>query len=279
MPLHATLVLEPSSADRPTITAPVTFTRRLTGSESASLLGSDPAHVLDARLVLRGGDLIRGQMTVTLQAVAGRRPHDVLPALQLLTALRPGDRLTLSTGPVELGRFQADESWPVDLAPLCRFVEALGVLQRHLRILIPIPHEEVPWEAVREAALHKGQRGDTSGRGSRFPRADSRKRGRIVHHPLSRVHLRRPQLHRVRPRDVRPPAYGSRTGQSSKRDLTARNRTLPGSKRSTKSTGTSCERSRGRMNRCEGCHPLHDRFWPRGAVETGPSPGHMGQAA
>jgi hypothetical protein len=156
MPLHATLVLEPSSADRPTITAPVTFTRRLTGSESASLLGSDPAHVLDARLVLRGGDLIRGQMTVTLQAVAGRRPHDVLPALQLLTALRPGDRLTLSTGPVELGRFQADESWPVDLAPLCRFVEALGVLQRHLGILIPIPHEEVPWEAVRDVLAVAG---------------------------------------------------------------------------------------------------------------------------
>jgi hypothetical protein len=50
MPLHATLVLEPSSADRPTITAPVTFTRRLTGSEGASLLGSDPGDVLDARL-------------------------------------------------------------------------------------------------------------------------------------------------------------------------------------------------------------------------------------
>jgi hypothetical protein len=51
---------------------------------------------------------------------------------------------------VELGHFQADQAWPDDLAPLCRFVEALGVLQRHLGMLIPIPHEEVTWEAVRD---------------------------------------------------------------------------------------------------------------------------------
>jgi hypothetical protein len=144
------LGLDPSSPDRPTMTAPVTFTRRVSGHEGASLFGSNPGEALDVRLVLRGGTFIRGQMTVTLQAVAGRRPHDVLPALHLLTALRPGDRLTLSAGPVTLGQFQADQAWPDDLAPLCRFVEALVVLQRHLGMLIPIPHEEVASEAVRD---------------------------------------------------------------------------------------------------------------------------------
>jgi hypothetical protein len=62
-----------------------------------------------------------------------------LPALQLLTALRPGDRLTLSAGPMTLGQFQADQAWPDDLAPLCRFVGALAALQRHLGTLILIP--------------------------------------------------------------------------------------------------------------------------------------------
>jgi hypothetical protein len=52
---------------------------------------------VDIRLVHRDGAerAVHGQLTVTLTAVAGRRPHEVLPALRLLAAVQPGDRVTL----------------------------------------------------------------------------------------------------------------------------------------------------------------------------------------
>ncbi|WP_142024400.1 hypothetical protein [Blastococcus colisei] len=149
-PLQASLTLQPSTADRPAVTLPVTFTRRVGGSHGSTMLGADASDALAVRLVLREDGTVRGQLHVTLRSVAGRRPHEVLPALQFLATLQPGDRLTLCAGPAELGGFQADTTWPDDLGPLCRLVGALVALQRHLRTLIPIPTEELSQDVVRD---------------------------------------------------------------------------------------------------------------------------------
>lgn len=150
LPMRSSLVLQSSAAERHGLTVPVTFTRRVGGSDGITLHGSDDSGVLSLRLVLRGSGTIKGRLNVTLQPVAGRRPHEVLPVLQLLASVRPGDTLAHYAGPAELGTFSADEAWPDNLEPLCRLVAALEMIQRHVKTIIPIPAEDLPADAVRD---------------------------------------------------------------------------------------------------------------------------------
>jgi hypothetical protein len=151
LPVRAALVHQPSRGGQG-VSVPVTFTSRLYGTAGHTLLGSDPSGLLDARLVLeeKAGEIVGGLLNITVTSAAGRLPHDVLPALRLLTGYSPGDDLDLRVGPMSLARFGARDVWPVDLSALHRLVVALDVIQQHLQTVLPIPHEDLAPGDVRE---------------------------------------------------------------------------------------------------------------------------------
>ncbi len=149
LPLQCSLV-RPGATDSASVSVPVTFTERLTGSEGFTLLGADASGALDLRLVLQGPvDAAKGTLTLTLGSALGRLPHEVLPALTLLAWSQLGDHLQLRRGPVSLMQFPVTCSGPSNLRSIARLVSALDVVQTHTGRLIEVPGEAMDAHAVR----------------------------------------------------------------------------------------------------------------------------------
>ena len=128
----------------------VSFTKRVGGAEGVTLSGSDPSGVLRVELVLEGApDAASGHLSLTLNPVAGRAVHELLPALLFLASAEPGRQIQLSYGPSKLGRFTAPTAWPDDLRPFGRLVAALDIIQSHTGTVLRLPEEDLDSETIR----------------------------------------------------------------------------------------------------------------------------------
>lgn len=139
-----------SPQDAPPLgSAPISFTRRRSGTDGVTLTGADPCGALLAELVVVGGPgEAAGRLSLTLAPLDGRPAHDVLPVLRLLAAVGPGRTLRLDHGPACLGRFAGSTRWPDDLRPLGRLVTALDVIGAHIGRALHVPAAADP-ETVR----------------------------------------------------------------------------------------------------------------------------------
>lgn len=156
-------LLDPSGS--PKAEMPVALSERLAGSDGFSLRGADPTGTVRVRVALLekpedGG--VAGKFELNPEPLAGRLPHDVLPALEFVEAVAPGDTLTLRVGPVSLGRtlpLAAEDVKP--LTNPAQYVRALVRLQEHAKTLLPIPADPDPVEVrttIDAAALLEGKR-------------------------------------------------------------------------------------------------------------------------
>ncbi|MCU1482164.1 MAG: hypothetical protein JWQ19_2950 [Subtercola sp.] len=148
LPLRGSLVLERQNG-KEGLSLPFTFTERVGGTEGRTLTGTDPSGLLAGQLEIQGMDSPAGRLELSLQPLAGRYPHDALPAVRLLAACQPGDSLHFRIGPVTSLSFSADAA-AEGVADLFRLVAALEVLQAHLGTLLPIPAEPMEDADARE---------------------------------------------------------------------------------------------------------------------------------
>jgi hypothetical protein len=149
LPLQGSLVLERQEG-KEGLSLPFTFTERVGGIDGRTLTGADPSGLLEGRLEIEGPDSPTGRLQLNLQPVAGRYPHDVLPAVRLLAACTAGDSLHFRIGPVTFLSFSADAAATEGVAELFRLVAALEVLQAHLGALVPVPAEPLEDEDARD---------------------------------------------------------------------------------------------------------------------------------
>ena len=141
-------------------TLPVMCSRLTRGTSGGTYVGADPSGVLEVRLILADDDSTTpGRLELQQRAVAGRLPHEVLPALEFLTDAELGDTVVLVAGPEGLGQ-TAPTPQSVDwLRPLARYVRALARLQEHGGCLLPIPEDPGDdQDVVNAAALLDGER-------------------------------------------------------------------------------------------------------------------------
>ncbi|SDO34536.1 hypothetical protein SAMN05660199_01763 [Klenkia soli] len=157
LPLHCTLALEdaapPSAGEGVVVLAadgldeperglpsvPFAFTKRIVAPHGVAMTGADPSGLLLGR-VQAGADESEGtELNLSLAPLAGRYPHDALPAIAFLAACRPGTRLVFKQGPVVLTSYDAGGEASANVDYLHNLIAALELLQNHLGQLVPIP--------------------------------------------------------------------------------------------------------------------------------------------
>lgn len=139
LPLALTLHVE-RGGQRTGHSLDLAITQQLTGAEGRTLLGHDRSQLLKVRMVLPDeGSQVQGKLTLDMQSVHGRRPHEVEPAITWLCQLTDAESLALTAGPLHIGRFHGGAGWPQDLTALHMLIRALVVLQDHLGTLLPVP--------------------------------------------------------------------------------------------------------------------------------------------
>ena len=121
------------------LTVPFSFTKRLGGPQGVTITGEDSSGALQGHFQMTDEDEVTDELTLRLTPLAGRYPHEVLPAVALLAGCRSGSQLLFKQGPVTALTFHAGGDAPAHVNYLHHLVAALNVLQTHLQQLIPIP--------------------------------------------------------------------------------------------------------------------------------------------
>lgn len=147
-------------------TAEVSLEYRFGGERGATLVGHDKSGALELKIIIEQvDDRLHGlRIDFHYEPLVGRAPHAVLPALELFTALEPGDCVALHAGPVPLGR-----TGPIDVDAistsarhdLVDYIRALVTLQRYAGRLLPVPDDPDGEDAdivVNAAGLVEGRR-------------------------------------------------------------------------------------------------------------------------
>jgi hypothetical protein len=120
-------------------TIPFSFTKRVGGPQGVTITGEDSSGALQGHFQMTDEDEITDELTLRLTPLAGRYPHEVLPAVALLAGCRSGSQLLFKQGPVTALTFYAGSDAPAYIDYLHHLIAALNVLQTHLQQLIPIP--------------------------------------------------------------------------------------------------------------------------------------------